>query len=67
MSLLKVCLRQTHQFVFFTGGVVFLTLVVNGSTTQFLIHFLNMDHVNETKVIAFLAMYLFLFDLLDSY
>ena len=29
-------------FVFFTGGVVFLTLIVNGSTTQFLLHLIGM-------------------------
>jgi hypothetical protein len=59
VSLLKVCLRQMHQFVFFTGGVVFLTLIINGSTTQFLLRFLNMDKVTETKVITFLATDLF--------
>jgi hypothetical protein len=39
-----------YQFVFFTGGVVFLTLIINGSTTQFLLHYLNMDQISETKV-----------------
>lgn len=39
-----------YQFVFFTGGVVFLTLIINGSTTQFLVHYLNMDQISETKV-----------------
>jgi NhaP-type Na+/H+ or K+/H+ antiporter len=38
-----------YQFVFFTGGVVFLTLIINGSTTQFLVHYLNMDQISETK------------------
>ncbi|KAG0600449.1 hypothetical protein M758_11G035100 [Ceratodon purpureus] len=37
------------RFVFFTGGVVFLTLIINGSTTRFLLQFLNMDNVTETK------------------
>ncbi|OMO72604.1 hypothetical protein COLO4_27555 [Corchorus olitorius] len=36
-------------FVFFTGGIVFLTLIVNGSTTQFLLHFLDMDKLTATK------------------
>ncbi|XWS22922.1 hypothetical protein CRYUN_Cryun29cG0077300 [Craigia yunnanensis] len=36
-------------FVFFTGGIVFLTLIVNGSTTQFILHFLNMDKLSATK------------------
>lgn len=37
------------RFVFLTGGVVFLTLVINGSTTQFLFRFLNMNNTTETK------------------
>ena len=49
-------MRQMHQFVFLTGGVVFLTLIINGSTTQFLLHHLNMNTITETKVQAFLAM-----------
>ncbi|KAI4357384.1 hypothetical protein L6164_001336 [Bauhinia variegata] len=36
-------------FVFFTGGIVFLTLIVNGSTTQFVLHFLKMDKLTATK------------------
>ncbi|XP_058184288.1 sodium/hydrogen exchanger 7 isoform X4 [Rhododendron vialii] len=36
-------------FVFFTGGIVFLTLIVNGSTTQFVLHFLNMDKLSTPK------------------
>ncbi|XP_028067608.1 sodium/hydrogen exchanger 8 isoform X1 [Camellia sinensis] len=36
-------------FVFFTGGIVFLTLIVNGSTTQFILHFLNMDKLSAPK------------------
>ena len=38
------------QFVFFTGGIVFLTLIVNGSTTQFILHFLDMDKLSAAKV-----------------
>lgn len=37
-------------FVFFTGGVVFLTLIVNGSTAQFLLHFLGMDKTSDSKM-----------------
>ncbi|RID57630.1 hypothetical protein BRARA_F00991 [Brassica rapa] len=37
------------RFLFFTGGIVFLTLVVNGSTTQFLLHLLRMDTLTGTK------------------
>lgn len=37
-------------FVFFTGGVVFLTLIVNGSTTQFLLHLLGMDKTTDIKM-----------------
>ncbi|KAI8538634.1 hypothetical protein RHMOL_Rhmol09G0119600 [Rhododendron molle] len=37
-------------FVFFTGGIVFLTLIVNGSTTQFVLHFLNMDKLSTPKM-----------------
>ncbi|KAH7570798.1 hypothetical protein JRO89_XS05G0192200 [Xanthoceras sorbifolium] len=36
-------------FVFFTGGIVFLTLIVNGSTTQYVLHFLEMDKLSATK------------------
>nr|ABN04858.1 salt-overly-sensitive 1 [Mesembryanthemum crystallinum]CAN99591.1 salt-overly-sensitive 1 [Mesembryanthemum crystallinum] len=36
-------------FVFFTGGIVFLTLIVNGSTTQFVLHFLGMDRLSAAK------------------
>ncbi|XP_038697530.1 sodium/hydrogen exchanger 8-like isoform X2 [Tripterygium wilfordii] len=36
-------------FVFFTGGIVFLTLLVNGSTTQFLLHILNLDKLSAAK------------------
>uniref|UniRef100_A0A0E0BVT5 Cyclic nucleotide-binding domain-containing protein n=1 Tax=Oryza glumipatula TaxID=40148 RepID=A0A0E0BVT5_9ORYZ len=48
---------QTHlkpvdgtMFVFFTGGIVFLTLIFNGSTTQFLLHLLGMDRLAATKL-----------------
>ncbi|XP_072081629.1 sodium/hydrogen exchanger 7 isoform X2 [Arachis hypogaea] len=36
-------------FVFFTGGIVFLTLIVNGSTTQFALHYLDMDKLIAEK------------------
>ncbi|KAK8627629.1 hypothetical protein V6N13_135236 [Hibiscus sabdariffa] len=36
-------------FIFFTGGIVFLTLIVNGSTTQFVLHFLDMDKLSAAK------------------
>eukprot|EP00252_Welwitschia_mirabilis_P008895 TRINITY_DN21146_c0_g1_i2.p1 TRINITY_DN21146_c0_g1~~TRINITY_DN21146_c0_g1_i2.p1 ORF type:complete len:1146 (+),score=210.80 TRINITY_DN21146_c0_g1_i2:272-3709(+) len=36
-------------FVFLTGGVVFLTLIINGSTTQFVLHFLGLDRTSEAK------------------
>nr|AFF57539.1 salt overly sensitive 1 [Cochlearia hollandica] len=36
-------------FIFFTGGIVFLTLIVNGSTTQFVLRFLRMDGLPATK------------------
>uniref|UniRef100_A0ACD5ZDM4 Uncharacterized protein n=2 Tax=Avena sativa TaxID=4498 RepID=A0ACD5ZDM4_AVESA len=38
------------MFVFFTGGIVFLTLIVNGSTTQFLLHLLGLGKLSETKL-----------------
>uniref|UniRef100_A0A0D9Y1X9 Cyclic nucleotide-binding domain-containing protein n=1 Tax=Leersia perrieri TaxID=77586 RepID=A0A0D9Y1X9_9ORYZ len=38
------------MFVFFTGGIVFLTLIFNGSTTQFLLHLLGMDGLSATKL-----------------
>ncbi|XP_078171756.1 sodium proton exchanger, putative (NHX7) (SOS1) [Carex rostrata] len=37
-------------FVFFTGGTVFLTLIVNGSTTQMLLHYLGMDQLSAAKI-----------------
>ncbi|RHN42304.1 putative potassium channel, voltage-dependent, ERG, cation/H+ exchanger [Medicago truncatula] len=37
------------MFVFFTGGIVFLTLIVNGSTTQFILHFLDMNKLSSAK------------------
>ncbi|XP_016192404.1 sodium/hydrogen exchanger 7-like isoform X1 [Arachis ipaensis] len=36
-------------FIFFTGGIVFLTLIVNGSTTQFVLHYLDMDKLTAAK------------------
>ncbi|XP_022955956.1 sodium/hydrogen exchanger 7 isoform X2 [Cucurbita moschata] len=36
-------------FVFFTGGIVFMTLIVNGSTTQFILHLLHMDKLSVAK------------------
>ncbi|KAL8157683.1 sodium/hydrogen exchanger 8-like isoform X2 [Apium graveolens] len=36
-------------FVFFTGGIVFFTLVLNGSTTQFILHFLDLDKLSAAK------------------
>ncbi|KAK9008434.1 hypothetical protein V6N11_075329 [Hibiscus sabdariffa] len=33
------------------GGIVFLTLIVNGSTTQFFLHFLDMDKLTGAKVL----------------
>lgn len=38
--------------MFLTGGVVFLTLVINGSTTKRLLSFLGMDRLSESKVSA---------------
>ncbi|XP_074582072.1 sodium/hydrogen exchanger 8-like [Curcuma longa] len=37
-------------FLFLTGGVVFLTLIVNGSTVQFLLHCLGMDKLSTEKI-----------------
>ncbi|EFH51363.1 hypothetical protein ARALYDRAFT_484121 [Arabidopsis lyrata subsp. lyrata] len=36
-------------FLFFTGGIVFLTLIVNGSTTQFVLRLLRMDILPAPK------------------
>ncbi|KAL7598716.1 hypothetical protein Lser_V15G22190 [Lactuca serriola] len=36
-------------FVFFTGGIVFLTLIINGSTTQFVLRMLEMDKLSAAK------------------
>ncbi|GER43354.1 sodium/hydrogen exchanger plant [Striga asiatica] len=36
-------------FVFLTGGIVFLTLMVNGSTTQFVLQILKMDRLSAAK------------------
>ncbi|XP_054823733.1 sodium/hydrogen exchanger 8-like isoform X1 [Prosopis cineraria] len=37
------------QFVFFTGGIVFLTIIVNASTTQLILHLLDMDNFSSAK------------------
>ncbi|KAF3566693.1 hypothetical protein DY000_02013836 [Brassica cretica] len=43
--------RETGTlFIFFTGGIVFLTLIVNGSTTQFALRLLRMDGLPATKL-----------------
>ncbi|KAM7484764.1 hypothetical protein LguiA_000773 [Lonicera macranthoides] len=36
-------------FVFLTGGIVFLTLIINGSTTQFILHLLGLDKLSSVK------------------
>lgn len=36
-------------FLFFTSGIVFLSLIINGSTTQFILHFLGMDKLSAAK------------------
>nr|AGW30210.1 SOS1 [Nitraria tangutorum] len=36
-------------FVFFTGGIVFLTLTVNGTTTQYVLHMLGLDKLSAAK------------------
>ncbi|XP_044489713.1 sodium/hydrogen exchanger 8 isoform X2 [Mangifera indica] len=36
-------------FVFFTGGIVFLTLIINGSSTQYILHLLEMDKLSSAK------------------
>nr|ABN04857.1 salt-overly-sensitive 1 [Eutrema halophilum] len=38
------------MFIFFTGGIVFLTLIVNGSTTQFALRLLRMDGLPASKI-----------------
>ncbi|KAI3954801.1 hypothetical protein MKW98_002907 [Papaver atlanticum] len=42
--------RETGaMFLFFTSGIVFLTIIVNGSTTSFVLHFLGMNKLSTTK------------------
>ncbi|XP_076900354.1 sodium/hydrogen exchanger 7-like [Bidens hawaiensis] len=42
--------RQTGTlFLFFTGGIVFLTLIVNGSTTQFVFQMIGMNKLSTDK------------------
>ncbi|XP_074309066.1 sodium/hydrogen exchanger 7 isoform X2 [Silene latifolia] len=36
-------------FVFFTGGIVFLTLILNGSTTQFVLQILGLAKLSAAK------------------
>ncbi|SPT15706.1 unnamed protein product [Triticum aestivum] len=38
------------MFVFFTGGIMFLTLTLNGSTTQLLLHLLGLRKFTATKL-----------------
>ncbi|XP_057544357.1 sodium/hydrogen exchanger 8 isoform X1 [Amaranthus tricolor] len=42
-------LQTGTLFVFFTGGIVILTLIINGSTTQFILHYLGMDKLSKAK------------------
>ncbi|CAL9156132.1 sodium/hydrogen exchanger 8-like [Musa acuminata AAA Group] len=37
-------------FLFFTGGTVFLTLILNGSTVQFFLQLLDMDKLSTEKI-----------------
>ncbi|QHO02110.1 hypothetical protein HN51_036695 [Arachis hypogaea] len=46
---LELTLETGTLFVFFTGDIVFLTLIVNGSTTQFVLHYLDMDKLTAAK------------------
>ncbi|XBI12740.1 hypothetical protein VPH35_139567 [Triticum aestivum] len=46
----SLSLALSVKFVFFTGGIVFLTLILNGSTTQILLHALGMDNLSVTKL-----------------
>ncbi|KAM3705589.1 hypothetical protein ACJW31_03G091400 [Castanea mollissima] len=48
-SLPEISSKTGTLFLFFTGGIVFLTLIVNGSTTQFILHLLNMDKLSTAK------------------
>ncbi|KAL4638073.1 hypothetical protein ACB092_03G124000 [Castanea dentata] len=48
-SLPEISSKTGTLFLFFTGGIVFLTLIVNGSTTQFILHLLNMDTLSTAK------------------
>ncbi|MCL7031352.1 hypothetical protein MKW94_029147 [Papaver nudicaule] len=36
-------------FLFFASGIVFLTIIVNGSTTSFVLRFLGMNKLSSTK------------------
>ncbi|GKU97561.1 hypothetical protein SLEP1_g10697 [Rubroshorea leprosula] len=49
VSLTTINSETRSLFVFFTGGIVFLTLIINGSTTPFILHFLGMDKLSATK------------------
>ncbi|KAJ4849261.1 Sodium/hydrogen exchanger 7 [Turnera subulata] len=45
-----LALSLSVKFVFFTGGIVFLTLVLNGSTTQFILNLLDMNKLSVAKM-----------------
>eukprot|EP00249_Psilotum_nudum_P020794 c27850_g1_i1 orf=499-4035(-) len=42
--------KTASRFVFLTGGVVFLTLIINGTTTQFLLDLLHMNKTSTIKL-----------------
>ncbi|GAQ86569.1 Na+/H+ antiporter [Klebsormidium nitens] len=45
-----VSAKDRARVVFLTGGVVFLTLVINGSTSQWLLSALGLDRLTESKL-----------------
>ncbi|KAF5449949.1 hypothetical protein F2P56_030342 [Juglans regia] len=54
-------------FVFFTGGIVLLTLIVNGSTTQFILSLLHMDKLSAAKRILGYTKYEMLHKALEAF
>ncbi|CAI7743662.1 unnamed protein product [Closterium sp. NIES-54] len=45
----KISASTSARFMFITGGIVFLTLIVNGSTTQFIFAALRLNRTSNVK------------------
>ena len=47
-----LCMGSLHQFLFYCAGIVVLTLLVNATTTEYLLKFLGMSEISHAKKLA---------------